>query len=272
MAKLDLRVGWIGVGNMGQAILKRVIQQEILDPKQAIICDQVPEKVAAVHAELGVPFAANLVSLMEQTDVLLYAAKPQNVPEILPQISEKIQDHQWLISIAAGVKTRTLESFLPEGTPVVRIMPNIAALVGCAASAISPGQYADETHVDIARVVFGTVGETLILEEKLLDAVTGLSGSGPAFIFLVMEALADAGVQMGLSHADATLLAQQTTLGAAQMAMETGEHVAVLRNRVTSPAGTTAAGLYALETNGIRSALIEAVKAATERATELGSP
>lgn len=271
MPKLDLTIGWIGIGNMGQAILRQVLQEEILSPKQAIICDRIPEQVAAVHAELGVPFAPKLVDLVEQSDALLYAAKPQNLPDILPTLAKSIRPTQWILSIAAGVKTETFESYLPKGTPVVRIMPNIAALVGAAASAIAPGQHATDVHVQIAQDVFGSVGQTLILDEKQLDAVTGLSGSGPAFIFLVMEAIADAGVQMGLSYKDAVLLAQQTTLGAAKMAIETDEHLAALRNRVTSPAGTTAAGLYALESKGLRAALMEAVKAATERSIELGS-
>ena len=271
MPKLDLTIGWIGIGNMGQAILRQVLREEILIHRQTVICDRIPEQVAAVHAELGVPFAPSLVNLVAQSDALLYAAKPQNLPDILPVLAESIQPPQWVLSIAAGVKTKTFESYLPEGTPVVRVMPNIAALVGSAASAITPGKHATDSHVQIAQEVFNTVGQTLILEEKLLDAVTGLSGSGPAFIFLVMEAIADAGVQMGLSYKDATMLAQQTTLGAAKMAVETGEHLAVLRNRVTSPAGTTAAGLHALESKGLRAALMAAVKAATERSIELGS-
>ena len=271
MAKLDLGIGWIGVGNMGQAILQRVLQEGVLAREQAVICDRIPERVAAVHAELGVPFVSTLVELVEKIDALLYAAKPQNVADVLPELAEHLRPGQWICSIAAGVKTTAFERVLPEGTPVVRVMPNIAALVGSAASAISAGAHATDTHVQMVRSIFDTVGETLVLDEKLLDVVTGLSGSGPAFIFLVIEALADAGVLMGLSYDEAFLLAQQTTLGAARMALETGEHPAALRNRVTSPGGTTAAGLLALETRGLRAALVEAVKAATERSIELGS-
>jgi pyrroline-5-carboxylate reductase len=265
-----MRLGILGVGNMGEAILRGVLRGRVLNASQIAIYDVVGEKVERLADELGVKGVASIADLADLSDAILYSAKPQNVPEVLPELAKHVSPPKFIISIAAGVKTERLESFFRDGIPVVRVMPNIAALVGEAASAICGGRFAAEEHLGFAREIFRSVGKVIVVEEKLMDVITGLSGSGPAFVFLVMEALADVGVQLGLTRQDATTLAVQTVLGAARMASETDEHLAALRNKVTSPGGTTAAGLFELEAGGVRAAIAKAVIAATNRSKELG--
>lgn len=266
----NFKLGFIGVGNMGAAIVTGVLRNELLLPQNIIITDIDKGRVFSLNEQFGVIAADSIDELFDKKiDATLYAAKPQDVPKIFPEISTAISPNQWLISIAAGVKTSTLEEYLPENIPVVRVMPSITASVGEGAAAICGGKYATTEHIAITQQIFNAVGKALVMEEKLLDAVTGLSGSGPAFVFLFIEALADAGVQVGLSRQDATTLAVQTVLGASKMVEQTGEHPTILKNKVTSPGGTTAAGLYELESGGLRVAIANAVIAATKRSTEL---
>jgi pyrroline-5-carboxylate reductase len=265
----NFKLGFVGVGNMGSAIVTGVLRNELLPPQNIVITDIDKKRVSSISEQFGVIVADGIEELFGKTDAVLYAAKPQDVPKIFPEISKSISSNQWLISIAAGVKTSTLEEYLPEKTPVVRVMPSITASVGEGAAAICGGKYAIAEHIAITQQIFSAVGKALVMEEKLLDAVTGLSGSGPAFVFLFIEALADAGVQVGLSRQDATTLAVQTVLGASKMVEQTGEHPAILKNKVTSPGGTTAAGLYELENGGLRVAIANAVIAATKRSMEL---
>jgi len=268
----NLKLGFIGVGNMGSAIVKGVLGKKLLQPQNVFITDIDKSRVSALKEELGISVAEDIDKLLEKVDVLLYAAKPQDVPKIFPQISSAISPPQWVISIAAGVKIGMLESYLPDNIPVVRVMPNIAASVGEAAAAICGGKCVQDEHIKKTEDIFNAVGKAIVIEEKLMDAVTGLSGSGPAFIFLIIEALADAGVQTGLSRQNANILAIQTVLGASKMASATGMHPAVLKNMVTSPGGTTAAGLHELERNGLRCAIADAVMAAVKRSVELSNP
>jgi pyrroline-5-carboxylate reductase len=254
---------------MGSAIVTGVIKNELLSPQNIVITDIDKERVSSLNEQFGVIAVDSIEELFGKIDVALYAAKPQDVPKIFPEISSAISTKQWLISIAAGVKTSTLEEYLPENIPVVRVMPSITASVGEGAAAICGGKYATDEHISVTQQIFNAVGKALVMEEKLLDAVTGLSGSGPAFVFLFIEAFADAGVQVGLSRQDATTLAIQTVLGASKMLQQTGEHPAILKNKVTSPGGTTAAGLYELESGGIRIDIANAVISATKRSTEL---
>jgi len=265
-----MRLGILGVGNMGEAILRGVLKGKVLDAFQISIYDVVREKVERLAVELGVKGVSSIADLVDPSDAVLYSAKPQNVPEVLPELARHMKPPKFLISIAAGVKTSRLESFFRDELPVVRVMPNIAALVGEAASAICPGRFASKEHLDFALKIFRAVGDAIVVEEKLMDAVTGLSGSGPAFVFLMMEALADAGVQLGLPREEAATLAIQTVLGAARLISETKEHPALLRNKVTSPGGTTAMGLFELESSGVRAAIMRAVIAAARRSEELG--
>ena len=267
----NFKLGFIGVGNMGSAIITGVLKNELLPPQNIVITDIDKDRISLLSEQFGVIIADGIDELFDKIDATLYAAKPQDVPKIFPEISNAISPDQWLISIAAGVRTSTLEEHLPENIPVVRVMPSITASVGEGAAAICGGQYTTAEHIAITQQIFNAVGKTLVMEEKLLDAVTGLSGSGPAFVFLFIEALADAGVQVGLSRQDATTLAVQTVLGASRMVEQTGEHPAILKNNVTSPGGTTAAGLYELESGGLRVAIANAVIAATKRSTELST-
>jgi pyrroline-5-carboxylate reductase len=209
-------------------------------------------------------------ALAAWADVVVLAVKPQNVNQALRELASGAKKGILLISIAAGVPIRQLEGLVPPTTRVVRAMPNTAAIALAAATAIAQGSRADESDLAIARQLFEAVGSCVVVPERALDAVTGLSGSGPAYVLLVIEALADGGVKAGLSREVALRLAAQTVYGTAKLQIESGEHPAVLRDRVTSPAGTTAEGLARLEARSVRAAFIEAVDAATRRARELG--
>ena len=262
------RFGVIGVGNMGAAII-RGVAKKLLSSEQIFVTDVDPQKVDELRTELGVNAFDTVGQLVENVDTILYSAKPNNAAKIFKQARELVKPSQLLISIAAGIPIAQLESYFAESIPVIRVMPNIAVTVGSGVAAISPGSYADENHLAKSQAIFNAVGSSLIIEEKQLDAVTGLSGSGPAFVFVFIEALIDAGVHVGLSREDAHQLAVQTVLGAAKIIDQNREHPAVWKSRVTTPAGTTAAGLFELEQGKFRSIINAAVIAATERAQEL---
>ena len=262
------RFGVIGVGNMGAAII-RGVAKKLLSSEQIFVTDVDPQKVDELRTELGVNAFDTVGQLVENVDTILYSAKPNNAAKIFKQARELVKPSQLLISIAAGIPIAQLESYFAESIPVIRVMPNIAVTVGSGVAAISPGSYADENHLAKSQAIFNAVGSSLIIEEKQLDAVTGLSGSGPAFVFVFIEALIDAGVHVGLSREDAHQLAVQTVLGATKIIDQNGEHPAVWKSRVTTPAGTTAAGLFELERGKFRSIINAAVIAATERAQEL---
>lgn len=264
----NLKLGVIGVGKMG-GILVRSIVGRLFPAQQIWITDLDKNLVNQLCDEKGVNATSNIEELIKKTDIILCAVPPVAVPHILPQVSHSLSSPQWIISIAAGVATETLESYFKTPPPIVRVMPNIAASVEAAISVLTAGSAADEQHLAIAQKVFNTCGTTLILEERHLNAVTGVSGSGPAYVALFIEALADAGVHVGLPRQDAQTLAIHTVLGAASMLAQSQEHPAVLKNRVTTPGGTTAAGLHALERGGLRATLAEAILAATERAKQL---
>jgi len=264
-----LRLGVIGVGKMGGAIV-RGVAGKLCPAEHVWITDLYKPLADQLCAELRVNWAASIPQLIGKVDVLLYAAEPSGVPKILPEISATIQSPpQWLISIAAGVPTAKLESYFSSPPPIVRVMPNIAVSVQAGIAAIASGSAATDDHLSITQTIFNALGKSLVMSEKHLNAVTGLSGSGPAFVFLFIEALVDAGVHVGLSRPDAHQLAVQTVLGASKMLEQTEEHPAVLKNRVTTPGGTTTAGLYALESGRLRAIVTDAVIAATKRAEEL---
>ena len=250
-------------------IIVRSIVNDLLSPQHISIVDLDQKLVSELCNETGVTAVTDIAELLTTTDYILCAVPPVAIPNILPQISDSITDKQWMISIAAGVSTTTLESYFDSPPPIVRVMPNIAASVGAAVSVISAGRCAKEEHLKQTQDVFNTCGITLIMEERHINSVTGVSGSGPAYVALFIEALADAGVQVGLARQDAQTLAIHTVLGAATILTESDEHPATLKNRVTTPGGTTAAGLHALEKGGFRATIAEAILSATERANEL---
>ena len=266
----NINIGFIGIGKMGGIIARSVVDR-LFPAKQIWITDLDKTLVTQLCDEKGVNAASSIDSLISQADVILCAVPPGAIPHILPQVASSLTPPKWVISIAAGVTTESLETYFETVPPIVRVMPNIAASVQAAISVLTPGKAAEEHHIDFAENIFKTCGATLVMQEQHLNAVTGVSGSGPAYVALFVEALADAAVHVGLSRKDAQMLATHTVLGAAKMLDESQEHPAILKNRVTTPGGTTAAGLHELERGGLRATLTDAIIAATERAKQLGT-
>jgi pyrroline-5-carboxylate reductase len=209
--------------------------------------------------------------LMASVSVLVLAVKPQSFDAVLSEVSQHLRKETLVISVAAGVPISAIEARLAEGTRVIRSMPNTPATVQAGATAISVGSHATPDDVQVARAIFESVGRVVELEESLLDAVTGLSGSGPAYVMLMIEALADGGVKVGLHRDTALMLAAQTVYGSAKLLLDTGEHPGRLKDMVTSPGGTAISGLHTLESGGLRKTLIDAVETATKRSEELGA-
>lgn len=256
---------------MGEALISRLISRSIFSPDAIAIGDPSPARQQFLIDTYGVTATGSNQEALADADIVLVAVKPQAFHAVVPDIQKAAtQKTALLLSIMAGVPLSTLQTAAPSW-PMVRAMPNTPATVGAGMTAIAPGQYATAEHLQQARDIFAAVGEVVEVPEKLINAVTGVSGSGPGYIAVVIEALADGGVAAGLPRATALQLAIQTVLGTAQLLQETELHPAVLKDRVTSPGGTTIAGIAQLEAAGVRSALIQAVQAASRRADELGS-
>jgi pyrroline-5-carboxylate reductase len=265
------RIGFIGAGNMAGALIKGLLCSKTVDAREIKASDVRNERLVELAREHGISTETDNAALLAWADVAVLAVKPQVVDPVLSAIGPALRPATLLISIAAGVPIDALESRLPEGSRVIRTMPNTAAMALAAATAIAPGKHASEADVATAKDLFEAVGRTVVVDESLLDAVTGLSGSGPAYVMLVIEALADGGVKMGLARDVAVRLAAQTVYGSAKLLLDTGEHPGRLKDMVTSPGGTTIAGLHALETGALRATLINAVETATKRSAELGA-
>jgi pyrroline-5-carboxylate reductase len=267
----DKHIGIIGTGNMGEALISGLIGSASSKPKN-IICTDVRETILdAIREKYGVQTTANNLDAVADSDIVIYAVKPQIMAAVLNETAKKLDMSKLIISIAAGVPMEAIESCLNKKLRLIRVMPNIAAAVKEAATAIAAGKHASEDDIKLAMTIFNSIGKTVFIPENyLMDAITGLSGSGPAYIFLVVEAMADAGVKVGLSRQEALFLSAQTVLGAAKMLIETQEHPGQLRDRVASPGGTAIAGLASLESGGLRTTLINAVEVATNRSKELG--
>lgn len=264
------KLGLIGCGKMGGALLRGVCAALDDTALQINLCDAVPAAVKSLRESLPVQAGAGTpAQVAADSDLVLLAVKPQDMRALCETLAQ-VRGSRLYLSIAAGIPLASLESWLGGAQRVIRAMPNTPALVGAGAAAFARGTLASEADAGLARTVLGGVGIVEEVPEKLLDAVTGLSGSGPAYGYTVIEALADGGVLKGLPRATALRLAAQTVLGAAKMVLETGKHPAALRDEVTSPGGTTIAGLEQLEAHGLRHALVQAVRAATERGVELG--
>jgi len=266
----QLRIGVLGAGNMGSAIIRGLIKAKHVEPSAICASDVSKERLAELQRELGIVIAASNEELLRRSDVVLLAVKPQTLTAVLAEVGPQWRDSQLLVSILAGVSTEVLEAGLPESARVIRAMPNTPAVVLEAATAVARGTRASASDIEIALALFGCVGTAVEVPESMLDAVTGLSGSGPAFALLAIEAMADGAVRVGMPRAMALQLASQTLLGTARMVLQTGEHPAVLKDRVTSPGGTTIAGLMELEAAGVRNAFARAVARAAERSAELG--
>ena len=261
----------IGTGNMGQALVSGLVGSGSSKPKNIICTDVREAKLKAIEKEYGVQTATNNLEAVSQAEIIIYAVKPQIMAAVINETAGILDMSKLIISIAAGVPVAALESCLNKELRLIRVMPNIAAAVKEAATAVAAGKHASKEDVQTAMAIFDSIGKTVFIEENyLMDAITGLSGSGPAYIFLIVEALADAGVKVGLSRQEALFLSAQTVLGAAKMLIETHEHPGQLRDKVTSPGGTAIAGLATLEEGGLRTTLIHAVEVATNRSRELG--
>lgn len=263
------KIGFIGTGKMGEALIKGILHSGLVSPESIFASDVDPARLQTLETEYGIIASKDNCAAVAESDVLIIAVKPQTVPAVLKEIKNCIKN-QLIISIAAGVTIETFENSLPGGTKVLRVMPNIAATVGESASAVSPGTAISREDVAVATAILNAIGRTVILPEHLMDAVTGLSGSGPAYIFMIIEALADGGVHEGLDRNTAKILAAQTVIGAAKMVLEDRCHLGELKDMVTSPGGTTIRGLRVLEERGMRIAMMDAVIAASERSKELG--
>jgi pyrroline-5-carboxylate reductase len=263
-------VGFVGSGNMGEALIKGLLHGHLCRPDQVICSDIRPERRKALKEAYGVNVTEDNVEVVRKSDIVVLAVKPQILKRVVQEIAKSFQPSQLVISIAAGVSIDAIEACAKKELKLIRVMPNICVSVGEGISAIAANHHVEKEDLQLAKTIFDSVGKSLFVEENLLDAVTGLSGSGPAYIFLIIDALADAGVKVGLARADALLLASQTVLGAAKMLIETGEHPGRLKDSVTSPGGTAIAGLHTLEAGGLRTTLINAVEVATQRSRVLG--
>jgi pyrroline-5-carboxylate reductase len=264
------QVGILGTGNMGEALIHGLLYGHLCRPEQIFCSDVRAERLKAIREKYGVKSTSHNVEVVKQTDIVILAVKPQIMKQVVEEIAKYLDLSKLIISIAAGVPLDAIEACARKDLKLIRVMSNICVSVREGVSAIAGGKHALKEDLMMAKTIFDSVGKSLFIEEDLLDAVTGLSGSGPAYIFLIIDALADAGVKVGLSRDDALILAPQTVLGAAKMLIETGEHPGKLKDMVTSPGGTAIAGLHTLEEGGLRTTLINAVEVATQRSKALG--
>jgi pyrroline-5-carboxylate reductase len=270
MAGEALRLGFLGAGKMATALARGWIDAGLTVTGHVLASDPVPAAREAFTAVTGARATADNVEVVAGNDVLVLAVKPQSMAALLAEVRTAVTARHLIVSIAAGVGLEALAAGLGADRRLVRVMPNTPCLVGASAAGYSAGEQATPEDVALVDQLLNAVGRAYRLPEHLLDAVTGLSGSGPAFVYVIIEAMSDGGVRVGLPREVATALAAQTVLGSAKMVLDTGAHPGVLKDQVTSPGGTTIAGLHALERGGLRAALIDAVEAATRRATELG--
>ncbi len=264
MAKARLAI--IGAGKLGETLLKGLLSAGSLTAKDVRVSTAHPERAAAVAERHGVTASPDNASAAKDAALVLLCVKPGQVARVLAELRDVLTADQLLVSVAASASTRYIEDRLDQPVPVVRAMPNTPAMIGRGMTAISAGRFAHAEHLDRASAIFDAVGRTVRLDEVHMDAVTGLSASGPAFLYIVIEALADAGVKVGLPRHIATELAAQTVRGSGAMVLETGEHPAKLKDEVTTPGGTTIDGILELEEGGLRVTLIKAVVRATQRA------
>lgn len=266
---MDRKIALLGAGNMGRALLRGILKAHWARPENLVATTRRTETAARLSEELGMRVHTDNPSAAAWADVVVLAVKPQILPQLLAEIQPSLRAGSLVVSIAAGVSTTTIEAALP-GTHVVRSMPNLPVHVDAGATGYCLGKGARPEDGEAARAIFEAVGTAHQVDEYLMDAVTGLSGTGPMYVFQIIEGLSDAGVKVGLSREVATALTIQTVLGAAKLAAASGEHPARLKDRVTSPGGTAITALHSLERNGLRALLMDAVEAATQRSEDLG--
>ena len=264
------RIGFLGSGNMGEALMKGLVEAKVVPGSAILASDTRTDRLADMDRRYGIRIAKSNVELVREADVIVLAVKPQIMAAVLTEIASSLSRRQLVISVAAGMSTATIRKSAGKDIRLIRVMPNTPALVLAGATAIAKAAGLEPGDLEIAQEIFGAVGKVVVLEEELMDAVTGLSGSGPAYVAIVIESLADGGVKMGLDRTTAMILATQTVLGAAKLLLETGAHPGALKDMVSSPGGTSIAGVAALEEGGIRTTFIKAVERATLRSRELG--
>ncbi len=267
---LTEKIGVIGAGKIGSAIARGIIRAGLVKKESVMASDVSDELRQAIARDLGIKVTPDNGALCDFAEIVILAVKPQIVDPVAREIAKKLGKSKLLVSVAAGVPLGRIETHLEPGARVVRVMPNIPCVVGAGAAGFAGGGHATAADLEKVGAILNSFGVGIAVEEKYLDAVTGLSGSGPAYVFLFMEALADGGVQVGLSRDVALKLAMQTVYGAARMALESNKHLSELKDEVTSPGGTTIAGLYAMEQKGFRGTVMDAVVSATRRSQELG--
>lgn len=263
------KVAILGTGKMGSILLDAFLRSKVLKPDQISVTVAHADRAAALAKQFGVSAAIDNRASVNDADVVLIGVKPPGVPDLLTEISPALKPGALVVSFAASVSTAAMEAAIGGKPAVIRAMPNTPSLLGAGITALCRGPYVSDSSMELAAELFATVGRTVVVDEKHMDAVTGLSASGPAFIFIILESLAEAGVKVGLPRDIATLLAAQTVYGSAKMVLETGMHPALLKDAVTTPAGCTIDGILELEEGGLRVTLIKAVMRATQRAKEL---
>ncbi|HTR47443.1 MAG TPA: pyrroline-5-carboxylate reductase [Verrucomicrobiae bacterium] len=268
-AKSQMRLAVLGAGKMGGILIDAFVKRGLVQPKNIFATVQHAGRDRKSASQLGVSLTSNNREAVKKADVVLLCVKPQTVGHVVDEVKKELNEKKLLISIAASVPTEYIERRLSARVPVIRAMPNTPSMVGEGITAIAKGKLATEKDVETAQKLFGAVGRTVVADEKNMDAITGLSASGPAFLYIILESLAEGGVKAGLSRELATLLAAQTALGAAKVVLETGHHPALLKDTVTTPAGCTIDGILELEEGGLRVTLIKAVVKAAQRAKEL---
>ena len=264
-----LRIAVLGAGKMGGILVQAFLRSGLFPHDHVAATVAHEARATALSKQFGIPVTTDNLNAAKAADIILLGVKPQQMHDVVSGIAPALRPGKLLISFAASVKTSAIEEAAGCNLSVIRAMPNTPAMVGAGITAICRGNFVTDQQLALAEQIFATVGRTVIVDEKHMDAVTGLSGSGPAFLYIIIEALAEAGVNVGLPRDIATLLAAQTTYGAAKMVLETGSHPALLKDEVTTPAGCTVEGILELEEGGLRVTLIKAVKRATERAREL---
>ncbi len=266
------KIAIIGGGNMGMALARGILQTKWATPERMMIAEPLKERLEHIRGLAhGIKSSHSNVEAATWADVVLLSVKPQIMSHVLDEIKPVMKDSKLIVSVAAGYTTASIEKRIGGKVPVIRAMPNIAAVVREAATAICSGKYATESDLSIARHIFESVGIVVDVDEDLMDAVTGLSGTGPMYVFQILEGLSDAGVKVGLSRDTANTLAVQTLIGSSKLIKETKEHPAKLKDLVTSPGGTAISALHSLERNGLKAMLIDAVEVAAKRSYELGS-
>jgi pyrroline-5-carboxylate reductase len=265
----DKKLAVLGTGKLGGILLRAYLKQNLFAGKDVTATVKHPEKATSLTKDLQVSVTTDNRKAVRGADIILLGVKPQVVGDVLKEIAPELSENTLVISVAASVPTTYIEQHAGATVPVIRAMPNTPSTVGCGMTGICRGSHATTEHLEMTRAMFDTVGRTVVVDEKNMDAVTGLSASGPAFAYIILESLAEAGVKVGLPRDVATLLAAQTMKGAASVVLETGDHPALLKDAVTTPAGCTIDGILELEEGKLRVTLIKAVVKATHRAGEL---